>query len=204
MNKAVLVLALITIVQGGSMALAQEKKLTFHAAGGASAPLNNQTLREAFSVGANGSIGLDVRVSPKLVVGPELGYSGFGLDRKGFLKLNEVEDTDDIKIKGGELSVAEILGVAKFHLNTVEANTGFYLVGGAGWSASRIAKIEIETPEGDFEIDEESNGDLMAIGGVGLQHSFSEKWNAYFEVRYTKIFTDESYSYLPVRVGVKF
>lgn len=204
MKKAVLVLALITVVKGSSMALAQEKKLTFHAAGGASAPLSNQTFRDAFSVGANGSIGLDVRVSPKLVVGPELGYSAFALDRKGFLKLNEVEDSDDIKIKGGELSVAEILGVAKFHLNTVEANTGFYLVAGAGLSASRIAKIEIETPEGDFEIDEESNSDLMAIGGVGLQHKFGEKWNTYFEVRYTKIFTDESYSYLPVRVGVKF
>ncbi|KAA0231942.1 hypothetical protein EDS67_00675 [candidate division KSB1 bacterium] len=156
MKKTVLVLALITIVQGSSMALAQEKKLTFHAAGGASAPLSNQTFRDTFSVGANGSIGLDVRVSPKLVVGPELGYSAFGLDREGFLKLNEVEDTDDIKIKGGEMSVAGILGIAKFHLNTVEANTGFNLVAGAGLSASRIAKIAIETPEGDFEIASES------------------------------------------------
>lgn len=48
--------------------------------------------------------------------------------------------------------MAGILGIAKFHLNTVEANTGFNLVAGAGLSASRIAKIAIETPEGDFEI----------------------------------------------------
>ncbi len=204
MKKSLAVLVILLAVQAGSLALAQEKKLAFHVSGGASAPLTNQEFRDLYSSGPNGSLGLDVRVSPKLAVGAELGYSSFGLDRKGLLDLIEMEDDDAIKIKGGDLSVVEVLGVGKYYPKSVDANTGFYLLAGAGLSASSIAKLEVTTPAGDLESDAASESNFMALSGIGLQHKFGAKWNAYFEVRYTRVFSDEAFSYLPVRIGTTF
>jgi len=204
MKKSLAVLVTLFAVQAASLALAQEKKLAFHISGGASAPLTNQKFRDLYSSGPNGSLGLDVRVSPKLAVGAELGYSSFGLDRKGLLDLIEMEDDDAIKIKGGDLSVVEMLGVGKYYPKSVDANTGFYLLAGAGLSASSIAKLEVTTPAGDLEGDAESESNFMALGGIGLQHKFGTKWNAYFEVRFTRVFSDEAFSYLPVRIGTTF
>jgi hypothetical protein len=204
MKKSIVALVALLLVQGTAVTFAQEKKLTFSVSGGSSLQLGNQQFKELFTFGPNGSVNVDYRLSPQLQVGAELGYSKFGLDRAGFLKLAELPDIDAIKVKGGDMSIAEIMGVGKYSLRPSDANRGLYVLAGGGLAAGSVSKIEIASPYGSGEITGDGGTDLIFIAGLGLKHNFSPKWKAFLEVRYTHIFSDETISYLPVRVGTTF
>jgi opacity protein-like surface antigen len=204
MKKSLIAFVALLLVQGAAMAFAQEKKLTFSVSGGSSLQLGNQQFKELFTFGPNGSVNVDYRLSPQLQVGAELGYSKFGLDRAGFLKFVELPDIDDIKVKGGALSIAEIMGVGKYSLQPGDANSGLYVLAGGGFAAASVSKIEITSPFGSVEVTNDGGTDFIFIAGLGLKHNFRPKWKAFLEVRYTHIFSDETISYLPVRLGTTF
>lgn len=204
MKKSILAIAALLVIQAGSLVLAQDKKLMFHLSGGASAPLGNEQFTDMFSAGPNGSLGLDYWTSPQMAVSVELGYSTFALDRKGFLKSAGAEDDPSIKVKGGDMNIVEVLGLGKYYFKPADTKTNFYGIGGLGLAAGQVSDLTVTTPEGEFKSASDSGTDFMMVLGAGVKHHLGSKWKAYMEVRYSRVFSDETVSYLPVRIGTIF
>lgn len=204
MKKSVAGLVVLLVVHGAAVSFAQEKKLSFSVSGGSSLQLGNEQFKELFTFGPNGSVNLDYRLSPQLQVGAELGYSNFGLDRDGFLKLAELPDLDAIEVNGGDMGIAEIMGIGKYSLQPGNEHRGWYVLAGGGFAAGSVSKIEITSPFGSAEVTIDGGTDLIFVTGVGLKHQIGPKWKAFLEVRYAHIFSEEAISYLPVRLGTTF
>ncbi len=202
MKKSMAIVCALLLAHGVSHA--QEKKFSFNLGFGAGAPLSAETFTEAYSVGSLGSLGLDYRQSQSFSFGAEMGYASFALDRKGFLKLNGQEDDPGIKLKGGDMNVVELLGLGKYIFNAAQTNDNFYGLVGIGLAAGKASKLTVTTAEGKFEYEDDGGSDMMMVFGLGFKHTFGTKWKTYAEVRYAKVFADESVSYLPVRVGFIF
>jgi hypothetical protein len=197
-------LAALLVVQGAAVTFAQEKELSFSVSGGSSLQLGNQQFKELFTFGPNGSVNVDYRLSPQLQVGAELGYSNFGLDREGFLKLAELPDLEAIEVKGGDMGIAEIMGIAKYSFQPADGNRGWYVLAGGGFAAGSVSKIEITSPLGSAEVTIDGGTDLIFVAGLGRKLNIGPKWKAFLEVRYAHISSDEAISYLPVRFGTTF
>jgi opacity protein-like surface antigen len=204
MKKSVAWLVALLVVQGTAVTFAQEKKLLFSVSGGSSLQLGNQQFKELFNFGPNGSVNLDYRLSPQLQVGAELGYSNFGLDRSGFLKIVNLPDVEAIEVKGGDMGIAEIMGIGKYSLRPGNEHRGWYVLAGGGLAAGSVSKIEVTSPLGSGEATIDGGTDLIFVTGAGLKYNISPKWKAFLEVRYAHIFSDKSISYLPVRFGTTF
>jgi opacity protein-like surface antigen len=200
--KAVLLAGALLFTQQNT--IAQEKKITFHVSGGASMPLGGEEFKDLYNLGFNGSAGLDVRVSPQFTVGGELSYGGFGLDRKAFLEQFDLPDVDEIEVDGGSMKMLEILALGKYHLSPAGTSTSVYLLGGAGLVKGSVSDVKVTISEEEYELEGDSGADTTMLAGLGLQSRLSERSSLIAELRFGKVFADESFSYLPVRVGVTF
>lgn len=188
-----------------SIGIAQDRKFEFMAGGGIESPISPSQFNDLFELGFTGKFAAGYFISPQFTVGANLSYNRFGLDRSGLFKEIGVLEDPNITVSGGELSVFEFAGVAKYYILPGSRMTNFYILGGPGVAVSRSAEITVKTPEETMTSNSESETDFMLTGGVGLRQKLGSNLGLFVEGRYSYLFTTgDNISYLPLRIGITF
>ena len=168
--------AAILMISGSSVMMAQSE-LAFGIKGGVNfsnltgdgfGEYDDDSARTSFNLGAV----LEIPVSEKFAVQPEVFYSGQGFD------IVQNEDGEDLEF---QLDYINVPVLAKIYLVQ-----GLYLE--AGPQVGFLVESKIDGPNGELLLDEDGFNDIDFAGAVGLGYKFNG--GLYLNARYTQGFTD--------------
>ncbi len=171
-----LFLAAILVISGSSAMMAQSD-LAFGIKGGVNfsnltgdgfGEFDDDSARTSFNLGAV----LEIPVSEKFAVQPEVFYSGQGFD---LVQRDNDQDTEF------QLDYINVPVLAKIYLVQ-----GLYLE--AGPQVGFLVESKVDGPNGELNFNEDNFNDIDFAGAVGVGYKFNG--GLYLNARYTQGFTD--------------
>ena len=203
MKKSLVILAILGLAVAG---FAQEKKHEIVVGGGIGTPVSPNEFTDGFKLGFDGRIGAGYFVTPKLLLGANIGFNSFALDKDFVRETGEVPAGTNVTIKGGNLRVIELAALAKYYTMPRTKTTNIYLLGGPGVGFTRLSDLSVTIPgvPTSVEVEGENETRFVFTAGAGITHRIHPTINLFVEGRYSRIFADEDASYVPVRIGVMF
>lgn len=195
--STVLVIALATTANG------QERKIELMVGGGIDSPLHPKEFTDGFKLGFTGKIAAGYYMTPRFILGINASYNRFGMDKSIF---GSGLPNVGFNIDGGNLSILEVSGIAKYNLLPISTSSHLYMLGGPGVAFSRISDVTVTIPGIPAEkFEGENETDFMLTGGVGLKYNLNSRLGLFVEGRYSHVFMPGSdSSYMPIRAGLVF
>jgi hypothetical protein len=177
-------LAIVAMMAATVSAQVPAKPVDIYIGGGLSIPTG--TVGDFWKMGFHGNGKIGFAAGPNIDILGSIAYHSFPLDDQGFSG-----------VEGGTLTTILIGGDVRLSLGVPAAPTHPYLFGGGGLGLVSVSDVTF--PGSPTEsTDSESKPYVEFGGGVEMQRFFAE-------VKYVVVMTsDESVTFLPITIGVKF
>ena len=203
MKRVLIVVAALLALSTMVTAQSQVKPVVY-VGGGLALPLSPEGFSDGWKMGYGFGGGVGIQLDPSMELIGKVFYNTFPLDDDKLL-----EGTTGITVDGGDFQFLEFGADFKYILmaNAPDAKFKPFLIGGLGMTNIKVSDFTIAGdgesvmfPFGDYSETKFSLG-----AGAGFDYMFSPKAGVWLEARVHVVMTEgDSFTYLPVRAGVKF
>jgi hypothetical protein len=181
-----------------------QSRLRFDGGGGGALPLAPSAITDLWSPGFVLTAGLRARVTPRLGIGPEVGYARFGFDADAF-EATVADSFPGVNAGGNDLFVVSILVDAEFAL-TGWGNTRPYARAGIGWAHAGVTKASASGPGAGRLVLPDPGGDAATVRvGLGLRTLLTPTATLFVDACWQIAWLDpEPLQFVPIRAGLRF
>ncbi|MFQ6116070.1 MAG: outer membrane beta-barrel protein [bacterium] len=206
MKKFILGIALFCSVIFASSGLAQEKKIKYSLGGGISTILTPDKFKDSYKSGLQVTVGIGYNLTSKLVIGGNLIFNSFGIDKQKLLQSTGEYQNPNTEIHGGTITIYQLLALASYYFFPGESSINFYVLGGSGLSVGKISEIAVLVPGQRPSVEEGSTETNFTLaGGLGVKFRVGSSTNLFVEGCYNVLISGgEDLTYVPVKLGVIF
>lgn len=177
-------LAMVAMVAMSATAQAPPKPFDIYIGGGVSMPTGN--FGDAYKMGFHGNGKIAFEATPMIDIVGNIAYHTFSFDDQG-----------NSDFDGGSTSVIMIGGDGRYAFDMPQSNFGPYVLAGVGLGIVSLGDITLPVV-GTVDGGSETKPYINFGGGAEVQKFF-------FEIKYVIVMTSgDSFSFLPITVGVKF
>ena len=210
MRKCHILLAFVFLLMLPLSSMSGEGKTSIYLGAGLGSPMSPDNIKKQHNMGLNFIVGVGYQFNPTFQIMPRVAYNLFPLDEDYVLKELEQEldeDLSGVTLDGGTLKVLEFGTDGKIYLTPASGALKFkpFFSGGIGMAKISFSDVKLEYQGIGISVPVAGSETKLTFNfGAGFDAKISPTMAIFANANYYLVTTEgETFSYLPIRVGLK-